>query len=126
MPVILKIDPRRRIVCSTFHGEVTDDELLLHPSTIAADPDFSPEYADIVDLSELKIPKVSGQALSKLAGNKSLFRASVPHVIVAPTDVPFEMATHYQEMARESRPNLFVVRTLAEAYEVLRQRGYSD
>ncbi len=125
MPSTLKIDPRRRIVCSTFYGDVTDQQLLLQRAAIAADRFFDPSFADIVDFSGADMPGFSQQALAKLAKSESLFHAAVPHVIVTPHDASFAMALGYQQLAKDSRTNLFVVRSLAEAHELLKQYGYS-
>ncbi len=125
MPSIVKIDPRRRIVLSTFYGDVTDEQLMVHRSAIAADRFFDPGFAEIVDFSGASMPLFSQQALSKLAKSKSLFDPSVPHVIIAPHDTSFAMALGYQQLAKDSRANLFVVRSLAEAHDLLKQHGYS-
>jgi hypothetical protein len=48
MPVVLKIDSRRKVVYSAFYGKITDAELSNHRSAIAADPDFNPDYISIL------------------------------------------------------------------------------
>ena len=53
MPVVLKIDPQRRVVHSAFYGKVTDAEFLGHHKRIASDPDFNSQFADIVDFSDV-------------------------------------------------------------------------
>ncbi len=126
MPAVVKIDPRRRIVCSTFHGEITPELLLQHGASIAAESDFDPQFAEIADFSAADVATISETTLTALAGMKSLFSPDVPHVVVAPTDAMVALGSKYQELARESRPNLFVVRSLAEAYELLAQRGYGE
>jgi hypothetical protein len=50
-----------------------------------------------------------------MACAKSLFSESVMHVVVAPANFPFDMATKYQALVRATRPNLHVVRSLQEA-----------
>jgi len=51
MPVVLKIDPQRKVVHSAFYGRITDAELLGHRKRISSDPDFNPQFSDIVDFS---------------------------------------------------------------------------
>ena len=125
MPAVLKIDPQRGVVCSTFHGRVTGEQLLEHRARILADPHFNPNFAEIVDFSAALLASIPDETLAALAGSKSLFSDSVPHVIVAPAEMPFALAEKYREFAKGSGRSLFVVRSLAEAYEVLRQHGYS-
>jgi hypothetical protein len=119
MSVVLKIDRRRRVVVSTFYGEVNSDELLRHGHEIQADPDFNPDFDEIVDLAAVTRPVFSEETLAKLAANKSVFNAQVRHIIVAPADVAFQLAQKYQALTTVTRPKLFVVRTLSEAYQLL-------
>ena len=124
MPAVLKIDPQRRIVSSTFHGQVTSEEVLLHQRAITADPYFQPDFADVVDLSAVASLTVNDSALGALAGGRSVFNEDAPHVIIAPVDLPYKTAIKYRDLARQTRKNLHVVRTLAEAQDLLESLGY--
>ncbi len=124
MPAVLKIDIQRRIVCSTFHGEITEEMLLRHAADIVADPNFDPDFAEIVDFTGALPASVRETTLRALAQAKSVFREDVPHVVVAPADELFAIAVRYRELSRSSRPNLLVVRSLAKAYELLSGLGY--
>ncbi len=115
MPAVLKVDPQRRIVFSTFHGDVSGEDILRHGKVILADPHFQSNFADVVDFSSISIANVDDTALKTLAGTQSIFERGVPHVIIAPADLPYEMAVKYRDIAQKSRPNLHVVRTVAEA-----------
>jgi hypothetical protein len=119
MPVVLKIDPHRKVVYSAFYGEVTDAELLNHGKAISADPDFNPDFSEIVDFSSTTNAAISEKALAALAANPSLFSSTVVHVVVAPDEALFQLVTKYKDFAQSSRPNLFVVRTRPEAYRLL-------
>lgn len=119
MPVVLKIDSRRKIVYSTFYGKVGDEEIIRHGATIASDPDFKREFNEIVDFSAVKEFSLSDATLLKMANTPSLYRESVRHIIIASTDQTFQMASRYKKLVSKSRPNLFVVRSRAEAYEML-------
>ena len=117
MSVILKINPQKRVVHSTFFGIVTDEEILAHSHTIRGHPDFRSEYDEIIDLTMVTHLKVSTKAMQELAGRKSVFHASVKHVIIAPKDFSFDRAQEFKRIAEASRPNLKVVRTATDAYE---------
>ena len=119
MPVVLKIDPRRQVVYSTFYGKLTDAEVAGHGHVIASDPDFRPHFSEIVDFTAVTETAVSESALAALASNPSLFSDSVLHIVVAPSEPLFQMASRYKDLAKASRRNLFVVRTRAEAYRLL-------
>ena len=117
MSVILKINPQKRVVHSTFFGVVTDEEMLTHSHTIAGHPDFHSEYDEIIDLTMVTEVRVSTTAMQELAGRKSVFQPSVKHVIIAPKDFSFERAQQFKRLAEASRPNLKVVRTATDAHE---------
>jgi hypothetical protein len=119
MPVVLKIDTRRRVVYSTFYGRVTDEELLGHGRAIASDPKFNRDFSEIVDFSAVSDLAISEATLAAMASNKSLYSESVLHIVVAPADVAFQLANQFKTFARETRRNLLVVRSRAEAYQLL-------
>ena len=109
---------------STFFGDITGEELLRHRARIKADPDFDPEFAEIVDFSAIKAMAVPQDALARLASTESLFSKNAPHVVVTPADLPLALALQYRERVRETRPNFHVVRSIAEARELLHGLGY--
>ncbi|HEY2498570.1 MAG TPA: hypothetical protein VGK24_16030 [Candidatus Angelobacter sp.] len=119
MPVVLKIDPHRKVVYSAFYGRVTDEELSGHRQSIATDPDFNSNFSDIVDFSDVTDLAISESAVAAMAANPSLFSSSVVHIVVAPADVMFQLGGKFKELSRPLRPNIFVVRTRAEAYRLL-------
>ena len=118
MPVVLKIDSRRRVVYSSFYGRVTDQELLGHRSTIVSDPAFNRSYNEIVDLTAVTEPAISDSTL----GSESLYDDSSAHIIVASAEIGVQLANKFKALARGRRRNLFVVRTPAEAYKLLDSR----
>jgi hypothetical protein len=119
MPVVLKIDPQRRVVHSAFYGKVTDTEFLGHHKRIASDPDFNSQFADIVDFSDVTDPAITESAMAALAANPSLFSSTAIHIVIAPEAVMFRMGAKFKEIAKSSRPNFYVVRTREEAYKLL-------
>ena len=119
MPVVLKIDPQRKVVHSAFYGRITDAELLGQRKRISSDPDFNPQFSDIVDFSGVTDSEISESAVAALAANPTLFRSFVVHIVIAPDAVMFLMGKKFKELAQLSRPNFHVVRTRAEAYQLL-------
>ena len=122
MPVVLKIDPRRKVVYSAFYGKINDAELLDHRSSIANDPDFNPHYSEIVDFSAVTEANISNATLSAMATAPSLYDSSVVHIVVAPSPSLVQMMSKFKDLALSSRPNMIVVRTRDEAYERLKDR----
>jgi hypothetical protein len=119
VPAVVKIDKLRKIVISTFYGDVTGEELLRHGAKIQSDPDFNPAYSEIVDLSGVASFVVSEQTLASMANTRSLYQDEAIHIVIAPAEREFRMARNYQELARTTRPNFHVVRSLQQAYAVI-------
>ena len=120
---MLRIDSQRRIVYSSFAGEVNDDHLLEQGWAIKQHPDFNPDFDEIADFTNVAEIKVTVGCINSIAKSESLFRPSARHLIVAPQELAFAISRMYQSMAARTRPNVIVVRTLAEALEFL---GISD
>jgi hypothetical protein len=119
MPVVLKIDARRKVVYSAFYGKIDDHEVAGHRDAIAADPNFRPHFNEIVDLTSVTEAHVSEATLAAMAANPSLYSESSLHIVVAPADLLFHLASKYKGLSRLSRPKLYVVRSREEAYQLL-------
>jgi hypothetical protein len=119
MPVVLKIDPRRKVVYSAFYGRITDAELIDHRAAIAGDPDFNPKYSEIVDFSAVTEADISNATLAAMASAPSLYSNDVMHIVVAPSPALVQMVSKFKDLALSSRPNLVLVWTREEAYERL-------
>jgi len=122
MPVVLKIDTRRKVVYSAFYGKISDAEVAGHRSAIASDPHFSPQFNEIVDLTAVTEFAISEKTLAAMAANPTLYNESAMHIVIAPADALFKLASKYKGLARRSRPNFFVVRSRDEAYRLLAGR----
>jgi len=119
LPGTLKIDRKRKLAVSTFYGELHDQDLVTHRVTILENPAFDPSFSELVDFSAVTSFRLSEAALSKMATVKSIFHEASIHVVVAPEDLAFNIASRYRDLTRVTRPNLYVVRTLEEAYTLL-------
>lgn len=119
MPVVLKIDSRRKVVYSAFYGKISEAEFLEHRSAISADPDFKPDFNEIVDFTAVTEAAISEAALATLAASPSLFEKSVLHIVVGSADWVLQIARKYKGLARSSRPNFHIVRSRDEAYQLL-------
>lgn len=122
MPVVLKIDARRKVVYSAFYGKIDDAEVAGHRSAISSDPDFNPRFNEIIDFTAVTDASLSESTLAAMAKNPSLFHEEVLHIVVAPADLLFQLASKYKGLARFSRPNVMVVRSRDEAYQLLTER----
>jgi len=119
MPVVLKIDPHAEWCTLRFTAKSTDAELLGIASALASDPDFNPLFADIVDFSDVTDPAITESVVGALAAKPSLFSSSAMHIVIGSAAVIFRLGRRFKEVAQSSRPNFYVVKTRAEAYQIL-------
>jgi hypothetical protein len=72
------------------------------------------EFRDIVSVN------LSTTAIALLAGAAPAFpQAAKPRIIVAPTDLLYGKCRAFQMLTEGKRTNLYIVRTIAEAYPLL-------
>ena len=123
MPYHIDFDATNRILRARFEGCVTDDELKEvyrlgeeHVTRIDA-------HAGITDFSGVTTVAFSSQTMRDLARSKPIMPdPSRPVLFVAPTPDLFGMARMFELEGSDTRPNLHVVRTAEEAYQLLNVR----
>ncbi|HKN36025.1 MAG TPA: hypothetical protein VJX16_22520 [Terriglobales bacterium] len=120
MPVTLTIDVEKRLVYSAFLGDVTEEEFVCHSQTIRSHPNFDPTFSEIIDFRSVTDAQISTDRLQAMAGAKSIFSSEAQHVVIAPSGLITGLARMFQVLAEQTRPNLGVVKTPAQAYEYLR------
>ena len=120
MGVRLTIDMSKRLVVSTFSGEVDDAELVNHVSAIRSHPDFDPSFSEIIDFSGITGGKISTSAVETMSQRPSIYNSTSMHVIIAPQDFMFGLARMSQVLAEKTKPNVLVVRTIEEAYKFMK------
>jgi hypothetical protein len=114
------IDVKRRLVVITFAGENTEEEIIGLGSKIESHPDFDPSFSEIIDCRAISTVGVSTAGVGRLARRKGIFDPASLHVIVAPRDHIFGIARMGQALADQTVPNIVVVRTMDEAYKILK------
>ena len=123
MPVSLHVDRERRIVTSTFYGEVMNEEFMGQATLIRSHPDFNPYFAEIIDFGGVTRTNLSTETIWTMATTKSIFDPGAKHVVIAPADFAFGLARMFQTLAEDSRPNFAIVKSHSEAYRLL---GFED
>ena len=115
MPASVKVDAKDRIIYSSFEGKLNDSDLLAHREVLKDHPDFDPEFSEVLDFSNVTELRVTVAFINSLAKSSSLYSPESKHAVVAPHDMTFGVARLYQMLAQDRRPNLAVVRSMAEA-----------
>ena len=98
LPISYDIDPKRGLVTSRLWEVVTNDEVDEHNQRLRTDPQFDPDYRQLVDLSgitEIRIttPKVTA------AAQDQYFTPGSRRAFVALTDATFGMARMFATRA---------------------------
>jgi hypothetical protein len=120
VPYHIDFDSTNRILRARFEGRVTDDDLReAYRFGQEHVREFDP-CAGITDFSGVTTVAFSAQTMRELARTKPIMPdPSRLVVFVAPTPDLFGMARMFELQGAEARPNLHVVRTTEEAYELL-------
>lgn len=119
MPASLRVDVKNEIVYSSFRGRLSDSDLLAHGEALKNHPDFNPAFSEIVDFSEVTELKVTVGFINTMAKSSSVYSADSKHAVIAPHDLTYGIARMYQMLAEDTRPNVAVVRSMAEARKFL-------
>jgi hypothetical protein len=124
VPYQIDFDSKNRILRARFEGHVTDTDLkegyrFGQENVTRFDP-----LSGITDFSGVTAVAFSAQTMRDLARTKPIMPdPSRPVVFVAPTPDLFGMARMFELEGAETRPNLHVVGTMEEAYQVLNVRN---
>jgi len=120
VPYLIDFDATNRILRARFKGRVTDDDLrdmyrVGQENVARLDP-----LSGITDFSEVTEVAFSPQTMRDLARTKPIMPdPRRPIIFVAPTPELFGMARMFELESGEARPNLRVVHTVEEAYQIL-------
>lgn len=128
MNFALEFDAGNKLFRVSIQGVLTDETLA--ELTAQAQTFFQSQMPDIilVDLSGVTDFQVSSEVARSFAQQPSLVPREVVRVVIAPQDLIFGVTRMFQSYADGMRPNVYVVRSLEEAYKYLRlphRRGQS-
>jgi hypothetical protein len=115
MSVNVAVDHSKKIVITTYWGEVTDADVALQITQIKSHAPYASEYCVITDFTQVTQFNISSQAIRSVAEAESPL-GGAKRVMVAPSDVAYGSSRMFQSLASQTRPNIAVVRSLKEAY----------
>lgn len=118
MPVQVAVNRDRKLVITSYSGEVNDADVARQISEIKRNAPYDGEYSAITDFTGVTQFNISLEQIRSVAETVSPLAKS-KRVMVAPTDVAYGTSRMFQALAWHTRPNITVVRTLGEAYQVL-------
>lgn len=91
MPESYEIDAARGLVVCRAWGNLSTDELREHYRRLRADPEFSPDYVQIADLTRVTEFSVDSAAIETEA-RASIFAPGTKRALVAPTGLAYGLA----------------------------------
>jgi len=117
MPAYYNIDKERRLVMSTGSGVLTMTDALAHQEKLLKDPDFSPRFSQLMDLTQVTNVEFGTEDLRKLA-QRSIFSPDSRRAILVSSDVVFGLSRMF-EIFRETlgETGIRVFRNLDDALE---------
>lgn len=124
MPVQVAVDRSKKLVVTTYSGDVSDADVARQISQIKDQAPYGPAYRAITDFTQVTLFNISPNEIRSVAESQSPL-AEAQRVIVAPSDEVYGTSRMFQSLASRTRPNITVVRSLAEAYSSLGIDGLS-
>jgi hypothetical protein len=117
MPVFYKIDKERKLVRSGGSGNVTCEEMLDHQNRLADDPDFNPNFSQLVDATQPTSIELTPDCVRRLA-KRNLFAPTARRALVADKDYVYAHLRMFEILREfEGELGIRVFRTHEEAEE---------
>jgi len=107
MPASYKLYPGKNLIVVTYSGGVTLEEIIAVRKQGSADPEFSPDFDVIDDISAVKSSDIKFEDLDFIS-RKSVASTRVKRALIAVTDFQKGMANMYKVLS-ESHGHIFRV-----------------
>lgn len=120
MAIVVDFDATNNILRGTLDGRMTGAILLNFYAAATKYMASHPPCRGILDLSGVTEFEVSSNAIRQIAAAPPAFPTGYMRVLVIPKDFIFGLARMFQILGERTRPELQVVRTLDEAYRLLK------
>jgi hypothetical protein len=120
MGFVMEYNAENNILRVTLEGHLTDAVMLEAYEEAAGYVASHRPCRAIADVSRVTKFEVSSHAIRKLAGSPPAIPVGYMRVFVAPRDSMYGMVRMFQILTELTRPDLHVVRSMDEAYHLLR------
>jgi hypothetical protein len=95
MPATYKIDKERRLVLSSGTGLLTKEDILGHMDRLSKDPDFAPDFSQIVDFREITGVEFGPEEVRQFA-ERNIYSSRSLRAIVVGDDLQFGLARMFE------------------------------
>jgi hypothetical protein len=114
-----EFDPVNKVLLLRVAGPLTDEALAEGYRAIRRHSAATNPSAGIFDFTAVTDFPVSTEFIRQMAKNEPAIPSDRPRALIASQTHAFGLLRMFQIMGEQTRPNLHVVRTLDEAFEVL-------
>ena len=118
MPVDYQIDRQNAVVLATARGVLAADDIMALRRRLAADPDFSPDMKQLIDLLGVTEVKLRSKDLRFLASFDP-FGPGARRAFVGDQDITFGVLRMYEALTERLGTSVHVFRGIDEARESL-------
>lgn len=120
MPFHFAFDSAHGILYCRFSGALNDKSVMEYYAKAKVHARNLRPQMGLLEFKDITSVEISTAALAFLAGSAPAFPdAAKPRVMVAPTDLVYGKCRAFEIMGGGTRPSLYIVRTLEEAYGFL-------
>jgi hypothetical protein len=114
LPASYTIDSDRKLVVTRIWGAATEDDIYDHGQRLRNDPQFRPDFRQLVDMTELTEIRV-GSGVIRDASRNQFFSPGVRRAVVANSEAAFGMARMYAIASEETGQTIQVFRDMSAA-----------
>lgn len=115
-----EFDPKIKVVCWRLRGAVTEDLFVESLELCAAIFSDTKPTSGIIDFSQVTSFRVPTDVIKRIAESAPIVPSLRMRVIVAPGDHVFGIGRMFSVLSQDTHSNTHVVRTMDEAYELLK------
>lgn len=117
MPVFYKIDKEQALVVTSGSGEVTFEEMMEHQNRLGHDPNFAPNFSQVIDTTQPTSIEFTPDVIRRLA-RRNLFSPCSRRAIIAEKDLIYAHARMFEILREfEGEVGIRVFRTREETFE---------
>ncbi|HXJ06488.1 MAG TPA: hypothetical protein VNH65_15395 [Candidatus Acidoferrum sp.] len=117
MPTFYKVDKERKIILTTGTGVFNRGEALAHQARLLSDPDFDPNYSQLIDFMQITHFDLNAEDVRQMA-HRNVFSPDSRRAILVPNELAYGIGRMF-EILRESagERGIRIFRKLEEALD---------
>jgi hypothetical protein len=118
MSVVYHIDIAHRVVFTRGYGNVVDSDLLQHNQALIADPNFDPDFNQLLDFTQVIDAEIKAETIFEIARNRIFNLGSLRAILVRP-GYQYGLARMFQNMRMLEDKNIGIFLDIGEALKWL-------